>query len=180
MNPTVSEDNNKISWLWITKKDGKTNEYCFNFNSTQQGKDVLVKGDVVSTVRGNDGKVIKSDQINVKEFNLVLHRVISNVKKCFNGWYRFGYDSTKNSEGLIITKVAPGFPFEKRGIKEGDIIVSINGTQLPCDPGLFEKILDPFSADAKDFVIKRNGETNKYTIKPKYESPEEAKKRYAN
>ncbi len=108
-----------------------------------------------------------------------VYRVALRIKALSTGHYFFGFTRKDHPEWLLITEIEPESPFEKKGIKVGDILISINGYQAKVyETELYtKKILDPFSPDAKDFVIKHNGESKKYTIKPKFVSPEELQKK---
>ena len=177
LNPTISEDNEKISIKSFWKNKGISFEECGNVFVIQNGKDVIVNGESTVTSHYPDGKTVGPTR-NAKA-DIGLGIIVNNVKKNINGYYRFGYSYNNKERYYVITKVVPGYPFEKKGIKAGDILISINGNQLK---GLSKmelytkKILDPFSPEEKNFEIKHNGETKQYTIKPRFVSPEELKK----
>ena len=177
-NTAISEDNQKIFLKSFIKQNGISNEEYFTILTAQQGKNVIVKGESTATLQYPDGKIVGPTR-NLKG-EVFLFALTSNIKKKINGYYRFGFSYDNNTDGYyVITEVASGHPFEKKGIKVGDILISVNGNQLK---GLSKmelyarKILDPFSPDERIFEIKHNGETKQYTIKPKFVTPEELKK----
>lgn len=182
LNPAIYEDNERIT-LKINsdadklEKDGAAIERLFNIFTIQQGRDTLVKGEVANQLRFPDGMVV--GPVRTTEIDDEIFTSLIEVKKRFNGWYRFGFIKEKTSDGYEITYVDPGFPFAKKGILAGDVIISINGKQLK-DYSVMniktEKIIDPFSPDALDFLIKRKGKTKRYTIKPMFIPPEEIQK----
>lgn len=178
-NTAISEDNKKIIFKSFIKQNGISNEEYFTIFTAQQGKNVIVKGESTATLHYPDGKIVGPTRNLKGEAFLLL--LTYRIKKIMNGYYSSGYRCDKNTEGYhVITKVTPGYPFEKKGIKVGDILISINGNQLK---GLSEmelyvsKIFDPFSPDERSFEIEHNGETKQYTIKPKFVTPEELKKK---
>lgn len=178
ISPAILEDNAKISFKLIIKNEGYSLEDVISIFSTQQGKDVLLKGETISTKHYADGKV--SGPVRTTFYNLIIETILLNTKAYFNGRYIFGFGHKEHPEGHIITEIVPGSPFDKKGIKVGDIIISINGNELKnySSSGLtYNKILDGFSSNERIFVIKHNGETKQYTIKPKYISAEEIKKK---
>ena len=175
----ISEDNEKISLKFISKENGKVSELSLSFSANQQGKDVLLNGGAFTTTHFPDGKVIGPTRM--LDWDKKLYRMALNIKAFSTGRYSFGFTHKEDHpEGQLITKVEPGSPFEKKGIKVGDILISINGYKVKFyDDELYtKKILNPFSPDARDFVIKHNGEIKQYTIKPKFVSPEELQKKY--
>jgi S1-C subfamily serine protease len=49
--------------------------------------------------------------------------------------------STENVEGrLVVTKVAPGAPAEKAGVRKGDVIVGVNGETPKSLPDFYRKV----------------------------------------
>ena len=175
LNPVLLEENEKITLKWAIKneKDQASLEQFLTVFTIQQGKNVLLKGETASQLRFVDGTI--KGPYRLTEFDEKLYLGFIDVKKYYNGYYRFGFYTEKDPEGYAIKTVDSGFPFAKNGIKTGDIIVSINGTALkevsPLEIDI--KLLKPFSPDAVDFVIKRNGNTKQYSVKPKYVFPEE-------
>lgn len=173
----ISEDSEKVSLIFGSKKSGKVSEFCISFSAKQQGKDVLLNGGAFTTTRFPDGKVIGPTK--ELDWDKKLYKMALNIKALSTGRYSFGLVRKDHPEGDLIAEITPGSPFERKGIKVGDILISINGYQVKDYRSEIytKKILDPFSPDARDFVIKHNGETKQYTIKPKFISPEELQKR---
>ena len=176
---TISEDNEKISLIFSSKESGNISELSLSFSANQQGKDVLLNGGAFTSTRFSDGKV--KGPTRMLDWDKKLYKMALNIKALSTGRYSFGYGHKDHPEGQLITKVEPGSPFEKKGIKVGDILISVNGYQIKdhdYDDLFIKKILDFYSPEAKNFVIKHNGETKQYTIKPKFVSPEELQKNY--
>lgn len=68
------------------------------------------------------------------------------------------------ASGLLVAEVASGSPAEKAGIKQGDIIVKVNGTDV-TDPGaLAATIRDMKPGDQVQVVIDRNGQSQTVTV----------------
>jgi serine protease Do len=70
------------------------------------------------------------------------------------------------SEGVFVQTVAPGGPSEKAGIKEGDIIVAINGKPVKDGGALVGTVTATPVGQALDVTVLRNGkrETHKVVV----------------
>ena len=179
-NPEVLEGSEKVTLKGFLK-NGKLEtkdlslsvEERVSIYTTQQGKNVLLRGEIGTFGHFSDGEVVGPTRITI--FDESMYESFVGLKKYFNGWYRFGFTKEKTTEGYKIIKVDTGFPFEKKGIQEGDIIISINNQSLknysPTELKT-KKILDPFAPDALLFLIERNGKRKRYNIKPIFVPPQ--------
>lgn len=78
----------------------------------------------------------------------------------------------QNSEGALISDIAPGGPAEKAGIKRGDVITEIDGLKIKEMPDL-PKIVAGYNPGYKaDIKIIRNGKSKSIRVKLE-ELPEE-------
>jgi hypothetical protein len=70
----------------------------------------------------------------------------------------------KKDVGLVVCKVTDGTPAAKAGLKPHDVLLELNGKEVPNDVGLFLKMLDDIKVDTPfDAVVLRKGK--KETIK---------------
>jgi S1-C subfamily serine protease len=68
------------------------------------------------------------------------------------------------SSGLLVAEVAPGSPAEKAGLKQGDIIVRVNGQDVTDSAVLASMIRDMKPGDKVDVTIDRNGQEQTITV----------------
>lgn len=61
-------------------------------------------------------------------------------------------------QGAIITNVQPGSPAAKAGIREGDIVVSVDGETIDGQAGLVAAIRDASPGQTVEIVLSRDGE----------------------
>ncbi len=75
----------------------------------------------------------------------------------------------KAGQGLLVCKVTEGTPAAKSGLRAHDVVLEVNGKDVPNDVGLFLKVLDDFKVDAPfDVLVLRKGkrETLKGMVVP--------------
>ncbi len=62
-----------------------------------------------------------------------------------------------DSTGIVVSRVAPGSPADRMGLRAGDIIVAVNGQRID-DVGTFSALVST-RADGWRIVLQRNGQT---------------------
>ncbi len=85
--------------------------------------------------------------------------------------YLFGFTYSANALNTKISEISQDSAFAKAGIREGDSIVSVNGTAVHTGEELGH-IMEQEKASGQpvDFVIQRDGQEKSYTVAPvKYE-----------
>lgn len=142
------------------------------YTITQQGKDTIVTlSETVQLYRENGSLYTTQNPKN----DIVLNGVLESFKSVFNGRYMFGFIILEKSNGgYLIQNVVPNSPFDKAGIKNGDILISINGKptkKVPKKQVAFYPFFDKFSAEPSTFVILSNGKTKTVVVKPEYVEP---------
>lgn len=66
---------------------------------------------------------------------------------------------------LVVTRMAPGFPGERAGMKEGDVLLEIGGRPITSGTQLLE-VLDAVPRDVDvDVLISRNGQSMRLTAR---------------
>jgi len=75
------------------------------------------------------------------------------------------YYGLSKSEGVIITDVAKNSPGQKAGLKIGDIIFEINGTQIKNEDSVFEIIKDAKAGDILKLKVQRDDKTLEIELK---------------
>jgi serine protease Do len=68
------------------------------------------------------------------------------------------------NEGVFVEQVAPGGPSEKAGIKEGDVIVAINGKPVREGNQLVDTVTATSVGDALNVTVSRDGKKHDYKI----------------
>ncbi|MDY0093460.1 MAG: Do family serine endopeptidase [Candidatus Vecturithrix sp.] len=84
------------------------------------------------------------------------------------------YFQHQSAEGVLIAQVLPGSSAEKAGLKQGDIIVEING-QPVRDQAEYNTIIEEYTArDALKFSLVRDGKILTVTVQAETFSTEQA------
>ncbi len=84
------------------------------------------------------------------------------------------YFQHQSAEGVLIAQVPPGSSAEKAGLKQGDIIVEING-QPVRDQAEYNTIIEEYTArDALKFSLVRDGKILTITVQAETFSTEQA------
>jgi S1-C subfamily serine protease len=75
-----------------------------------------------------------------------------------------GITFTKDTEGLQVTEVKPEGPAAKAGVKEGDVIVKIDGTDINTFADLAQTIAQKKPGETIPIEILRNGQTQTVNV----------------
>ncbi len=74
--------------------------------------------------------------------------------------------ATKETDGgLLVTKVGKKSPAEEAGIKEGDVLVSLNGEPLPTRDAMKALLAEMAAGDKLALEIKRDGKDEKIDLR---------------
>ncbi len=72
-----------------------------------------------------------------------------------------GYGGT---QGIFVTHVEPGGPAEKGGLKEGDIIVSLDGKPVTRGQDLMDHVADASVGESMKIAVLRNGKKEDLSV----------------
>ena len=116
----------------------------------------VARGDT-STAANNIGFSISSEEVQ---------RVLATLRDQANGVKREqGYlgvgltDRTDGGQGAVIASVEDGSPAAKAGIKEGDVVVAINGRPIAGRTGMIAVVRDAQPGDTIKVKVERSGST---------------------
>lgn len=91
-----------------------------------------------------------------------------------------------------ISSIAPGSAAEHAGMKNGDVVISVNGWTLPAGKGTVDKLMEKLAAEGKfgmplELVVRRGAEEVKLSMMPGkacdfrvHLSPDDVKNAYAD
>jgi serine protease Do len=68
------------------------------------------------------------------------------------------------SEGVFVDEVTPGGPSEKAGLKEGDVIVAINGKPVHGGDSLIDTVTATPVGDTVSLTVLRDGKRDSYKV----------------
>lgn len=94
-------------------------------------------------------------------------KAMQSLKRQLHDRKRRIVDGLKSSEaGIVIVRVKPGSVAEESGVREGDIVLEVNG-QAVTSAKTFEQIADKVPKDqAVLLLLKRKGRTMYLTLRP--------------
>jgi serine protease Do len=72
-----------------------------------------------------------------------------------------GYGGT---QGIFVTHVEPGGPAEKGGLKEGDIIVALDGKPVTRGQDLMDHVADASVGETMKIAVMRNGKKEDFSV----------------
>ncbi|MBP5306272.1 MAG: RIP metalloprotease RseP, partial [Lachnospiraceae bacterium] len=83
--------------------------------------------------------------------------------------YLLGFTYMSSEVACSVESVTEGGVFESSGIKEGDIITSIDGAKIETGADLFQHFVDsPLNGDPVNITLNRNGEELSFTVTPAF------------
>jgi putative serine protease PepD len=100
--------------------------------------------------------------IDTKEVLRVLEvlRAQANGESREQGYLGVGLtDRTDGGQGAVIANVESGSPADQAGIKDGDIVVSINGQPVTGRAGMIAVVRDAEPGETISITIERSGKT---------------------
>jgi S1-C subfamily serine protease len=65
---------------------------------------------------------------------------------------------TDGGQGAIVTSIEPGTPAASSGLKEGDLVVAVDGSSISGSPDLIATVRDHTPGDKVTVTVMRNGE----------------------
>jgi regulator of sigma E protease len=80
-------------------------------------------------------------------------------------WRRIGVGAPYSEPVLGV--VSPGGPADKAGLKQGDLVLSLQGHALPDAQALFEQIRSSPLGQPMQWQIQRNGQARSFTVVPR-------------
>ena len=135
-------------------------------------------GDVVKKINGHKISIgrevetyIQLHPLTGEEVEVVLERDGKEKTVSINPNYKtylFGFSYAANkTDSTKLSAITEGKPFEKAGIKAGDKIVRVNGTEVSNGEEL-KNVMEENSSEGKEilFAIERDGEVKEYKITP--------------
>lgn len=81
----------------------------------------------------------------------------------------FGYNASTAGAKVEVTSLNEGMPLEKAGVQVGDVIVSVNGTEIADGPALKEYMeANPLSEKEITLVYEHDGSQKEITVVPQF------------
>ncbi|MBQ9887306.1 MAG: RIP metalloprotease RseP [Lachnospiraceae bacterium] len=136
----------------------------------------IQEGDLIKSINGK--KMVLGKDISLyevvnelpDEVEIVFERDGKRQTAVYNTEYeryQMGISYMNQGDAPALTEVYPGTPAESAGLKAGDIIVSINGTDVSSGTEVYNYFRDnEIGSAAVDFVVKRDGEQVAVTVTP--------------
>ncbi|MDX2216399.1 MAG: HhoA/HhoB/HtrA family serine endopeptidase [Oculatellaceae cyanobacterium bins.114] len=78
---------------------------------------------------------------------------------------KFGFKVTLD-QGVLIIEVLPNTPASEAGLKNGDVILKVNGTSVTTASEVQEQVESSTIGDALTLEVNRNGETQSIEVRP--------------
>lgn len=141
-----------------------TQQSKINVSLVENNNNVIVTYNEVAYLYYNNGR----QEVHPVNDIPVERGVLIALKQHFNDYYLFGYTPSDDTEdgGIVIAEVDPDSPFGERGIKAGDIIISVNGEKIRKHKKelLWGAFHEKFQPTTCKFLIRRDGIDKIYTI----------------
>jgi len=153
----------------VFEKDGK--EYRLVLKDTKESdlqdfmsgepKSLGNKSDENTTVE--NGEIVEVDKNHRIIDRTLLERYTSNLKDVYKN---IGLNEVRKNgaiEGFRITFIRKGSPFEKLGLRRGDLLLEINGEKLTSYKAAFEAYRNIKDTTEATITLKRGNETMELT-----------------
>jgi regulator of sigma E protease len=101
--------------------------------------------------------------VTVQRGNDFLHKIITPEPSKVS---QIGYAGWDPIQPLVITQLTKGMPGEQAGLHEGDVIVTMDGKQLPAVSAMIESLKETKDKPV-NLVVLRDGKQVSFTVQPK-------------
>jgi len=110
-----------------------------------------------------------SDQPINMEYIRGGEKYVTSVTPEANAKYLMGFNYNQEDGPATVDFIDPTYPLGKAGVVAKDIIVNINGTQIPSGKSLSQYITkNPLSAKPVEITYSRDGKETKVKVTPQY------------
>lgn len=128
------------------------------------------KGEILGILREENSNLvipsslIKSALSQVLEKKKIKRNYLGITYIDLNKWGNFLKEKPKLSKGIRIRNIQPLSPADKAGLKENDIIIKVESTELTQEIN-FNKLIQEYPQDSPiEFTILRNGKERKISV----------------
>lgn len=104
------------------------------------------------------------DQAIEKIMKLLKDEAAAPEKKA-KGWAGFNAKDNEDGAGVVISKVTPQGPAEEAGLKDGDLLLEVEGTEIKNRDILKEMLKDRYAGDVLSVAVRRDGKTLRLKLK---------------
>ena len=124
----------------------------------------IQEGDIITSINGKKIQIggeietyLQFHPLTGEEVEIGLQRDGKDMKVTLNPNYTtyllgFGYDGSTAGTKVKVTSLNQGMPMEKAGVQLGDVIVSVNGTEIADGPSL-KKYMDSNPLSEKEITV---------------------------
>ena len=173
-----SSENNMVFLSTRTQNTGWSGQNTWTYENrlgflfVQKDKDVILSYSETCTSHAPNGAVY-FQAVGSANRDLPF---LQKMKGHFNGMYIFGFDFSydKKDGGYPIKNIIPLCAFDKAGLKDGDVIISVNNVKLKLDKNsgaMDGLVFDTTRETTQTFLVKRKEVQKTFTVKSEYEPP---------